>query len=391
MSVLTRLSCLALLLVVPELVLAAAPPRSEPVLAEFAFDRDGPIVVPLKIKGKSYPFMVDTGCTISVFDPALCSLLGAKVRNAEVNTPGGPARVTLFRAPEASVGELPFPQTGAVGVHGVFALVREQYGVGVWGALGMDFLQSHGLRVDFDRGRVAFLRSGRSFAGHRLPLVWSEGGCPCVEARVERDAEPVRFIIDTGDISSGSLGRVIYQELKGRGKLRHAGQMGGLTASGTDRLNLGQLDCLKLGPFEHKNLYFKQASTISNPRLGLTFWSRYRVVFDFKEQVAYLRKNSRHARPDAIDGSGLGMLLEEGLAIVSRVEERSPAAKAGIRKGDEVVLIAGRKAAGANLVVLRKLLEGKGRTVRVVVRRDSRDREVPLRLEVAWRIDQTKR
>jgi hypothetical protein len=139
------------------------------VLDEFRFDpEEGPIIVPVTIKGKSYPFMLDTGCSISLFDESLRPLLGPTLGEASGKTPDGPTPIIIVGAPAAYVGRQPFPQGGFVAVHGVFRKVREDHGVKVWGALGMDFLARHVVRIDFDRGRVALLRSAEATAGHQL-------------------------------------------------------------------------------------------------------------------------------------------------------------------------------------------------------------------------------
>jgi hypothetical protein len=393
MSVLARLSCLVVLLAVPEVVLAAAPPPAPPLPEEFEFGWDGgPIIVPVKIKGKKYPFVVDTGCSISVFDASLRSLLGKPVRWDSTMTANGERVVAVFKPPIAHVGRQPLPRDGVVAVHDVFRELRNKHGVKVWGCLGMDFLKKYAVRIDFDKGRLALLRSAVGTGGHRLRLAVDRQG-PYVAVYMERGKEVEWFLVDTGKFGygSGKLWGTTYRSLEEAGKLRTVDWGRTLTANGVTEQNIGRLAWLKLGPFEHTGLFFSQGVQGGEPVLGLGYWARYQVTFDFPGKAVYLRKGRHYADPDVLDGSGLMILLKGGRAMVEDVKERSPAAKANIRKGDEIVSIASRKAAGSNLFVLRKLLCGEGRTVRLIVRRGEEKREVSLRLAYAWRADKTKR
>jgi S1-C subfamily serine protease len=207
------------------------------------------------------------------------------------------------------------------------------------------------------------------------------------------DKESRWFKIDTGmsGQGSGSLDGPTYRLLEKTGHLLPAGHSFSLTASGTRKNSLGRLGQLRIGTLEHTNLYFSPTEQEGFNLLGLGFWARYQVTFDFPGQAIHLRKGARHTTPGVVDGSGVTMLLRKGRAIVEVVAERSPAAKVGIHKGDEIVSVAGRKAAGANLFVLRRRLYGEGRTVRLQIRRGDNTREVPLRLDLAWRTDKTDR
>jgi hypothetical protein len=396
MSVLTRLSCLVFLLALPEMGLAVAPPSLGNVLEEFAFSREGgPIIVPVTIRGKSYPFIVDTGCTVSVLDESLRPMLGRAAESVDADTPIGRIEAVLVK-PSAfiRVGSLQLIAKNGVIVHD-FRRIREEHGVQMWGYLGMDFLAKHVVRIDFDKGRIAFLRSVKGTVGHRIPMMMtpSTHDIPCVECRIPSERAPQWFMVDTGAVgqTSGSLRGETFRRLEQSGKLRPAGHLKATTAAGTMDNSIGRLTSLSMGPFKLPGLYFSDGGDADEHRLDLGFWSRYQVTFDFPGKAVYLNKGRCYADPDGIDGSGLSILLHKGLAMVEVVAPNSPAAKAGIRKGDQVVSIAGRKAAGANLVVLRRLLWGEGRTVRLVVRRGEEKREVPLRLELAWRTETMKR
>jgi hypothetical protein len=391
MSARNRLSCLAFLLALPGLAPAAAPP-SRDVLERFDFDPEaGCIIVPVRLKGKVYPFMVDTGCTISAFDKSLQPLLGDEIGYRTGMSPGGPTPILLVKAPIAYVGRRRLPREQPVIVHDLFRKLREEHGLNVWGCIGMDFLADYPIRVDFDRGRVSILRSTDGTAGHRLRLRMAKDVCPEVQVHTETGTQPLWFTIDTGCNDCGTLDNATYHTLYADRKLVRVGWSGSLTAAGNHTSEMGRINWLKIGPFEHADLHLARGRDNKRRVLGLGVWSRYQVTFDFPNKAVYLRKGRRHQVADLQDGSGLSILLRKGQAIVEAVAGRSPAAEADICERDVVVSIAGRKAAGANLLALRKLLHGEGRTVRLVLRRGEKTREVQLRLAVAWRTDKANR
>jgi hypothetical protein len=385
MSKFARLSWLALLFVCPNLILAAAPPPGEEVLEEFKFDREGPIIVPVTIRGKSYPFIVDTGCSGTVFDEELRPLLGRFCGSAKARTPHGETEVLFFEASLARVGRQPLTTGGSVAVSGLFRKMREEHGVKVWGFLGMEFLAVHVVRIDFDRGRIALLKAADSVHGHRLRLKKASNLRPLVEAQLVRGEPSEWFLIDLGYAgNSGRLRAETFRSLEKGGNLRRLDTASSLTAEGEKKVNVGRLSWLKVGPFEHVGLHFIQGLDGREHSLNLNFWARYQVTFDFPGNAVYLRKGSRHAVMDVLDGSGLTILLHKGRPIVVAVAQGSPAAKVGIRKGDEVAAI-DRGPPGTNMIRLRKRLVGEGKTVHLVIRRAEDKIEVALRLDMAWR------
>jgi hypothetical protein len=391
MSMLARLSCLAVLLGFLELVPAAAPPAPGDVLEEFTFDKEGPVILPVTIQGKSYPFIVDTGCSLTVVDEEFRPLLGKSLGSARARTSNGETGVWLFEPPPARVGRQPLTTGGWVAVSDMFRKIREEHGVKVWGCLGMDFLSVHVVRIEFDRGRIALLKSADAVSGHRLRLKRSSLGPPFVEAQLARGEPAEWFLVDLGFVGrSGSLGGNKFRALEKAGKLRHLDTLSTLTADGEKKVKVGRLEWLKIGPFEHADLHFGEGPAGREPSLDLGFWARYQVTFDFSGNAVYLRKGSAHAVPDVLDGSGLSIFLRTGCATVDAVAVGSPAAKADIRKGDVVVAL-DKAPAGTNMIRLRKRLQGEGKTVHLILRRGKEKHEVALRLDVAWRGEQTRR
>jgi hypothetical protein len=354
------------------------------VLETFAIDREGgPILIPVTIQGKAYPFVVDTGASLSTFDLRLRPLLGKAAGEETVVTPGGQASLRLVRAPEAHVGRLPFPRDRPVGVADL-APLRQAVGVEVAGILGMDFLAGYALRLDIEGGRLDLARSGGPNPGQPLPLK-IEDGLPWVEGHLTSIGPGVWFNIDTGcgGPSSGGLNPGTYRVYEQLGLVKDAGWRLGTTMAGHRQAKEGRSTWFRIGPYTHQGLCFEEHADCC--RLGLAFWSRYAATFDFPGGVLYLRKGKGPDGPDALDGSGIKMLERNGCVVVEEVREGSPALVAGIRKGDEVLSIAGRDVKMTSVPAAARLLCGEGRTVPVTLRRAAEVRTVPVALDAGWR------
>ena len=154
----SRFTCIALTLVVG-MQLAAVASAAGPdtaVRESFRFDpKEQLLIVPVRVGTKDYPFVVDTGCTGSIFDLSLRPHLGGPVGSERMRTTNGEISVDLFRPPDARVGSLTF--TGSpVGCRDLTP-IREASGRSIQGLLGLDFLKEWIVRIDFDEGRVDFL------------------------------------------------------------------------------------------------------------------------------------------------------------------------------------------------------------------------------------------
>src|SRR5262245_48375474 len=157
------LACLALL----SLALSAAPPCD--VLAEFDIGTDeGPIIVPVTIAGRSYPFLLDTGATYSGYDRSLKHLMGKQTHTEKLLTPVGMVETAFALPPDARLGSLPLPRDKPAMVDD-FDRFRAVFGRKLYGTIGMDFLAAHVVRIDFERGKLTILRRPPANAGHPLP------------------------------------------------------------------------------------------------------------------------------------------------------------------------------------------------------------------------------
>src|SRR5260221_12380781 len=162
-------------------------------IESFVIEGNRDLLIPVAVDGKEYQFWLDTGSTVSVFDLALKSSL--KARGSKHSLNDGPL-VELYECPTATVGRTRLKAgrwviCSDLGVFCRFTDSRES------GILGMEFLWEHVVQIDFDAGRVSFLKRGSDVAGERIPLQFDEKQRPTIELELPTVGK-TRFLIDTG-------------------------------------------------------------------------------------------------------------------------------------------------------------------------------------------------
>jgi hypothetical protein len=220
---------------------AIAAEAADEGIAEFDVARGGdPIVVPVSVRGREYPFILDTGSSGWVFDDALRHLLGRAIGRKTVNGGAFSPNTDLYAMPPMRIGPIAVePDPGVV-----CAPVREglgPWGVDVYGAVGMSFLQGKIFEVDFDAGKLRFLRHVPAHAGERFALDWGDGDdtfsafasilADTSSASPISDRKPYlefslpagqeQFLIDTGGctLEAGSLREALFDQLVTAGRI----------------------------------------------------------------------------------------------------------------------------------------------------------------------------
>jgi hypothetical protein len=344
------------------------PIPSDLVLERFAVAKGGDaLLLPVRFGGTDHLFIVDTGCARTVFDLSLP--LGKPRRRHQAVTFNGNIEVDAYDPPEATVGQLPLLVAEIDGLDLTWA--REASGRPSEGILGMDFLGKYVMRIDFDRGELLFLKSSPRDAGEAVSIDWRPGNVPRVMADFT-GMENVWFAIDTGGTGhgSGTLGTSTVRDLLTKDALRNLGAVFSESAGGRYSARVYRARRLTLGGFAVDNPVFNGTQTLNV--LGLGFWSRFTVTFDFPEHVAYLAKGERYGRPDVWNASGLRLGLKNGSVTIDAVHEGSPGAREGVLAGDVLLEFGDLHADTATLFELKSCLCKEGQ-FRCVVRRGGQD------------------
>lgn len=106
--------------------------------------------------------------------------------------------------------------------------------------------------------------------------------------------------------------------------------------------------------------------------IGYSMLKRFRVIVDYPDRVMWLDPipGYRDDRPYEYCHVGLQLERRDGAVIVTGVALDSPAANAGISRGDEVIAMDGTSARSQDLLALTRRMEGEpGRRLTLVMRR----------------------
>jgi hypothetical protein len=362
---------------------AAVTPARANVIERFELRKDAGalVLLPVTLRGKQYPFVLDTGATCTVFDSSLIPLLGNALPSEEIGSGKG---VTLkaFQPPDARVGKMslrPLPLVLALDMQPI----REASGDEVFGILGMDFLESRVVRFDLDRGELVFLRTAGTDPGRAMHFRLDSCSRPVIDVKLPGLEKSEPFLVDTGcsGLGSGGLRREAYQALAKGKRIKSVSEDVCQTFSGQVTCQSGRLDALNWGDFRHGGLLFH---TDDSSLLGMNFWSRYVVTFDFPRKAMYVRKGKRFDQPDVFDLSGLSVFRRNGKAVIDSVAAESPAGRAGIQPHDVILAIDGVRAEKVHLETLRTRLCADGKKIKLRVSRDGKEHDVEFTLR-DWR------
>jgi hypothetical protein len=189
------------------------------------------------------------------------------------------------------------------------------------------------------------------------------------------------LIVDTGSDGAVDLSRSIFAALVGSRQIRPAADILIATAAKYEAVREGSLSEFSLGPYKHTGL---SVSSADDSNVGLSYLKRYRVTIDFLNRKMYLAKGKHFADPEEpFIRTGLHLLLKQGVTEVDVVDAASPAERAGIRKDDRIMRIAGKAAADLRLSQIRHLLKSSnGADIPLTVQRGGKLLEATLRFNV---------
>jgi hypothetical protein len=347
------------------------------VIEEFEVAKYGDVlVVPITIQQRKYSFVLDTGSTVSVFDNSLRGMVGEKLRKQTGSSLTGDVTFSVHKSPKASLGQLN-SREGATAALTDLSWIAPLTGYDVKGFLGMDFLANHVVQINFDQGKLSFLRTPGNDPGIALPLIIEEDLVPMVDLNIPNWGTE-RFILDTGAVSaSGSIRKDLFVRLVRNGRLQIIGGADGIGLAGKVEYPIGRLDQIQLGEFKQADLIFGIAPYNV---LGLQYLSRYEITFDFPKRKMYLKKGQLFSARDELDKSGMDLRRKEGKIIVEEVAEGSPAAEAGIRPKDRIMKIGDKSTDESSLNDIHRLLSSEAKEISVQLRRHGEDINVALLL-----------
>ncbi|HET9355061.1 MAG TPA: aspartyl protease family protein, partial [Sphingomicrobium sp.] len=321
---------------------AAARPAAQP----FDLYRDTRIFLSGEVNGRPTPMLLDSGASLTVLDRAFAAKLGLTGGTpVAVQGAGGNERGEIYRGLSLKAGNLAF--TGLTVAVMDLALVGKALGRPVPVVLGRDVFMTSVVGIDFDRQLISFApRAGFvPPAGAKEVKLRRRGPLHVMPIRIG-DLEPRDAIFDLGNNGALSLSLEYHRSVPFFEALPAATGMGG-GVGGLHEVKRVTLPSVEIAGVRFEQVPAQLGALANGPYAGLAnagiqLFRPFVITLDLAGDRMWLERSSTPA-VFSRDRAGLFVTFEGDHYQVRHVTSLGPSAKAGIKVGDRLVAIQGRK------------------------------------------------
>lgn len=309
---------------------------------------------------------------------------------------GDPIQTLLSRQNEIEIEDFKIDSVSLfVMKENIFQLSRH-LGYNVNGIIGYELIKNHVVRIDYSTKKLKFYTPGdikipRNFRKIPMHLIDSK---PYINGEfiLHGEKRNVNLLFDTG--AELSLWLVNFGErgfnIPDKSIRTYIGQ--GL--NGEIFGKVGRIEQFNIGGYYIKNPVtafpdsIAIAQIVKNEKrdgtLGSEIIRRFNVILSYPDTFMYIRKNSYFNASFSFNTTGIEITQPiPGLRFyeVAELWEGSPAALAGLRKGDYIVNVNYVNTAGLSLIELKELLRSNSGFVRMTINRNGVQMRLRFRVE----------
>lgn len=270
-----------------------------------------------------------------------------------------------------------------------YTLLSSVYGEKIDGVMGYAILSRFVVKIDFDsllfsfyaKGGCPYPPGGYMLKPHIVKL-------PIQEARA-RDAKdlPLKFLFDMGAGLNLLFSRKFVQNTPLFHKKRKFYPKLAQGVGGEVQMELTILKEFRLGPYRFRNIptyiFEDEHNVIGYPQLsgliGIDLLRRFNHILDYEKKEFYLIPNSHFTDGFDYAYSGMELIVKKGIIFVSQVVANSPAEKAGIKEGDEIISIG--RGFPMSLAYCRWQLQKIGKRLPIKIKREGKILEMRCTVE----------
>lgn len=333
-----RLAASALALPFAPTLASVARAANSPITAAIRLT-EGRVLIDALIDGKGpYAFVVDTGAVVSGIRDQVVQQLGLrKLRDVALN---GGKRFPLYAVDDLVLG-------GAIRQQGValFGLVGDYLGGD--GLLAAGLMTTFDSELDFEAGQWRVYptgapdRAGFTRLASELRDEPGANGSRRIYAEVTLGDTPLRPVLDTGMPWALTMahGEGLKLGLWSDDTPYAPVRLAGIAGPGKSPARLVRAARLKVGNADYPAplVVVRPPDAFgAAPVLGLPVLRTLNLSVDRAAQAVWVRRNGLAPTESRYGGSGLWVEAENGEIRVADVGAGSPAAKAGVRRGDVI-------------------------------------------------------
>ena len=335
-------------------------------------------------------FIFDTGAEYSILTKKEIARVLRMPYEREYSIVGSdmkrPLKAYLVRSKKLSLGELTKPGHSLLVLEDDYFQFDEFTGVSIQGILGADFFKHFIVRIDYRRQRITLFHLDHFNVDPKtseIPIsIYKNKIYVYSPVKFHRDSTTnTKLLLDTG----ASLPLLLHHDTHESFRLPENAVVGNIGSGLGGSLDgyLGRINQINIGPYSFDNTITSFQATSNLPDtsflsgrngiIGNVILSRFEVTIDYIKQKLYLKARKNYQKGFRYDRSGL-VIVATGEQLntfeVQFVIPTSPAEKAGLQEGDQIISVNGVSKNFLSLKTLnRRLQHRKNKQVKIKYRR----------------------
>ncbi|UCE19590.1 MAG: aspartyl protease family protein [Gemmatimonadota bacterium] len=360
-------------------------PETQELISVIPFELDGHKIcvnVTLNNNPEEYKFVLDTGA-LTMIDEEVAAELRLE-KGAEMPTLDPSVKTYLTTLKKLSVGDMVVENMTIpiMDTKSFFSASSKMDGF-----VGSDFLRLFRLTIDYrTKTIIHYAKSSipdSLHEGYRMPLERHIMiGAPMVACTLGKEIT-TKGMIDTGSPFGLVLPLSFAGHFDGPEKIRSKGVIAQWPFTSSETNYLSRLELFTLGTLELRNIpviFAELPATVSYPLLGKEILSQFAITLNFPESELILSPHGDAHFHDNVYSTGLAVKKGEDDRIVVRgLWAGSPADRANIRVGDEILEINSQDTEDFSMEEIHEMLRDDGiHKIELVVKSEGTERDVIL-------------
>lgn len=340
-------------------------------------------------------FMFDSGAGGILINKNFSDSIGLESVSERVNTGAvGTHTVSILKGNTIKLGDTQINNINMMRDENEFEQLDN--GEEIAGIIGFHILSRFVVKIDYDTSElILFNRSSYTYDGegivmpivltYNLPLIISSIK---INNTTEFDGF---FLVDTGAradliISSPTVNRYNMLDAIGdhyvlKTEVGSSGKKAKIMYGRVKQLEFAENKFTEvptvLSQAEHGVLSFDGIDGI----IGNRILKRFNIIFDYQRSLIYLEPNGNMNIRYSINVSGLNIYFNSGKPFVKNIIDRSPASRAGLKNGDEIIAIEGVVVEKLESDRIREYFTREGKKLELVIKRGSKLKYTEIKLK----------